>query len=794
MVDFTKLAAEIWRDYVTDGVPASGAKKPVKADIRLWGLEAEQTLAGLAGMVVAFESRAAVEAANISAVQVVIRTAGYYEAGDAGGALYKRVVGEPSHAGKIQSADGAWWEIAENFPSVKMFGAKGDGSLSALSTVFGSLEDAQDAYPDVTSLTQSIDWAAFQSAIRYAETFESCTVYVPASAAAYRINDTLTVVGNGITIRGESRQSVVTFSNASTDSIVFGDQVTQTGKGGICDLYINHTGKSGGVAIKVIFFAEMLIDNVIVDHPWEACHFERVNTISIRDCNFNDVKATTQAIKFYADADLGHRSDVLTFYNTVIQSLYNGGDGLVLDGPVFALRIFGLAILGTKIGFRVRNTADSTSYPQFGYIYDLEIDGASQQAVLFEVGSDYHFIGCDISNTSGASGQGSSDLAVFQINAAAGNSKTKNIHLTGGRVTNGQREAIVFEGNNCSVVGMDVCEASKAGSGSYPAIRVKAGAVGTLISNCGRIGAREGETGNSSFGVIIDSGATRTKIVGNDFAGNVSGGILNNAAAADLLADSNTGAETLTANRTYYVRTDGNDANSGLANNAGGAFLTAQRAINVIGLLNLNGFAVTVQVGDGTYTGGINRSTPFVNGTVTVQGNSGTPGNVIVSTTSADCVSLSNHSRLTVKDMELRTTTGGNCLACSNFAKLNFTNIRFGTCAGQHIRSNNFAFIQADGNYSIVGNASFHFLASAGAGIDIAGRTVTLSGTPAFSSSFAAVEINSFLLTYSVTYSGSATGTRYTVSINGVIHTNGGGANFLPGNAGGSAATGGQYI
>lgn len=33
-----KPASEIWRDYETDGVPASGAHKPVKADIREWGV------------------------------------------------------------------------------------------------------------------------------------------------------------------------------------------------------------------------------------------------------------------------------------------------------------------------------------------------------------------------------------------------------------------------------------------------------------------------------------------------------------------------------------------------------------------------------------------------------------------------------------------------------------------------------------------------------------------------------------------------------------------------------------
>ncbi len=44
-MSFAKLAAEIWRLYVTDGVPASGAHNPVKTDVQAWGLEVETQLA-----------------------------------------------------------------------------------------------------------------------------------------------------------------------------------------------------------------------------------------------------------------------------------------------------------------------------------------------------------------------------------------------------------------------------------------------------------------------------------------------------------------------------------------------------------------------------------------------------------------------------------------------------------------------------------------------------------------------------------------------------------------------------
>lgn len=67
-----------------------------------------------------------VAAKTIPASTTSFRTSGYYAAGDSGGALYVRVSSEPAHAGKLQSADGAWWALAERVPTAYHFAARGN--------------------------------------------------------------------------------------------------------------------------------------------------------------------------------------------------------------------------------------------------------------------------------------------------------------------------------------------------------------------------------------------------------------------------------------------------------------------------------------------------------------------------------------------------------------------------------------------------------------------------------------------------------------------------------------------
>lgn len=117
------------------GVPDGGNTGDVLAkasddDYAVEWIDLESSLKG-------FDTKADVEAATIEATTDSIEIAGYSTIGDGGGARYKRSASEPTHAGKIESADGAWWELTEKEVCPEMFGGfDGTSCATAVQAAF----------------------------------------------------------------------------------------------------------------------------------------------------------------------------------------------------------------------------------------------------------------------------------------------------------------------------------------------------------------------------------------------------------------------------------------------------------------------------------------------------------------------------------------------------------------------------------------------------------------------------------------------------------------------------------
>jgi hypothetical protein len=262
--------------------------------------------------------------------------------------------------------------------------------------------------------------------------------------------------------------------------------------------------------------------------------------------------------------------------------------------------------------------------------------------------------------------------------------------------------------------------------------------------------------------------------------------------------------ERLTANRNYYVRTDGIDTNTGLINSNVGAFLTLQKAYDtVVKTLDLAGFFVTINVADGTYTAGVTCNIPpfgsdAATHAVRFVGNTTTPANCIVSATSNHCFSCGDDngggSWIYVSGFELRTTTSGSGLYCTNGgSSLVGDIIRSGAIADYVIEGHHNSYPKKIGAWTIAGNCKGIGGSFSGCELvvyDGGSNGITMSGTPAFS--IGAFNASGGTIYAAATFSGACTGVRGRADGGGHIITGSSSPTFLPGNAECVVSTGGM--
>ncbi len=254
------------------------------------------------------------------------------------------------------------------------------------------------------------------------------------------------------------------------------------------------------------------------------------------------------------------------------------------------------------------------------------------------------------------------------------------------------------------------------------------------------------------------------------------------------------GRERLTANRTYYVNAStGSDSNDGLT--SGTAFATIAKAYSVIvSTLDLAGYTVTIQLADGTYTAGLTINVPWTGGgSVTLQGNSSTPSNVVISLANGFPVifNVPLPGGLLIKDVKLTTGTSGDCIRGNGAGKCQFTNVEFGAAAWWHIYVNAPGCkMEALGNYAISGSPGFsHIGLIANTHFLSAGRTITITNTPAWGIAFLEASGAASAQMHGMTFTGAATGARFNVKENAAIYIAGAGATYFPGNSAGVFGT-----
>jgi hypothetical protein len=354
------------------------------------------------------------------------------------------------------------------------------------------------------------DTAAIERAIEAAQKAGGGIVHIPVGTCL--IKGTLHITRGNIWVRGEGRGSRLLFANGAADGIEIGSRPSQIYGVEISNIALDASGKTGGATVSMKNVAQSRLSDLVIDHAWEGFYAQRTNDIELdRVLIVASQTGTPFALKWYSPPDNAQRSDVLVLRDVAIQMDYSGGDCLVWDGMTQTLRGFGVALLGCAYGLHIENTARSKSYyPAFGMFNDLEIDGATREAVRIEGGGAFYFTGCELADDNP---KGTDVMEVLPDRAG---SLTRGIFITGSSLHDAQNSAAIINARDVRITGSAFFDVSKAGNGVSPAVVI--GEQAERVSIVGSaLGYVFGQSFHPSYGVRIEHGADHVLLAEDDF-------------------------------------------------------------------------------------------------------------------------------------------------------------------------------------------------------------------------------------------------------------------------------------
>jgi hypothetical protein len=325
------------------------------------------------------------------------------------------------------------------------------------------------------------------------------------------------------------------------------------------------------------------------------------------------------------------------------------------------------------------------------------------------------------------------------------------------------------------------------------------------LGSSGTAGMEDGTVSlNIIAGVSAHNGVARGIDADGQVDGEASGNIITGVASTGQPIFQASGSKKLRIARprleaalNLYVRSDGSDTNSGLFDSAAAAFATAARAMAEAAKYDTNGFDIVINEKRSTITESVQFPAVFGGGRIVYLGNTSSPSSHVISVTGASAVRAENkYGRYAVQGFRIQTSTSGSGIkAVGKGVVLEHGNNEFGACADHHIDVDRATLIRLN-DYSITGQAATHINALHSADVDNRNFTTTITGTLNFGTAFIRALRNSYVGMHGGTINTSGatvTGKRYDAQQGSVIFTNGGGANYLPGDSAGTTDSGGVY-
>lgn len=230
----------------------------------------------------------------------------------------------------------------------------------------------------------------------------------------------------------------------------------------------------------------------------------------------------------------------------------------------------------------------------------------------------------------------------------------------------------------------------------------------------------------------------------------------------------------LTANQTFYYRKDGSDSNTCLTDSAGGACLTVQAAVNKASTYDFNGFSQIVRrgsdAGTQTWTEDISIQNLVGGGSIVLTGN-GTATQTIFAGTGASTTtigaSFTGATNVSIYGISITCGATGRGIFAGYQSTITVgvasPTTRFGACGTQMVAHDLQGLIQ-------VLNATIEIYGGGGCHVANGGQffyeavTLTLTGTPNFSSGWWCQSAGFAQVSGLTIASGTATGNKYNVS------------------------------
>jgi hypothetical protein len=401
-------------------------------------------------------ARNSIASTSINGLVDAFQTLGYAAPFDGGGMLWKRVGSQPTHPGKAQSQDGAWWEMAAPRIDIRACGGIANGASG-------------------TSKQAYLDWMDIGVATKI-------PLYIP--VGKFDIGDGYKSVTGACVIRGEGKRSVLFRSvrSGSADygilmwfitteapvlekfQIEYGAATFPTHPAGSivpdADAGANYgmilTNCDGAIINELSFYGEFYVAfalqdtrNTKITHPSMAKYINRglyiggacVNTQIIQP----NIDGSDRLNAPRADYGINTNTGAGSFCSQLVisQPVINGctGHAIGISANSWYCQVIGGTIQNCNVGALIQRANDLS--PQRCRIIDLEVTGCLVPAMLLDT---YY---CDIEG-----------LRVVGSTTYQGNFPQCVVQLTGAQYANVLRnraDGMTIKGIACNASAFQAC-------------------------------------------------------------------------------------------------------------------------------------------------------------------------------------------------------------------------------------------------------------------------------------------------------------------------------------------------